>query len=463
MWSSPGPRRPNKQRCTRKPGKAKCTPARPAGQGSAVRAVLRSQGWRKAFGAVTEMSLLSVQQDLSLLLSVAAKAAKWQEAFEYARRTGSNQAASEAANSWGTGGWQRALQVIQALQWLGFQLAVETLNAASSSCDRRSRSGGAGGEPASRSSWLWSVRCLAEASGKALRASSVTLNSALACLGSSLRWHGSCCLLLATLHRGMVPDDIGLNTVVTACEKTANWELAAEMPFLQRSLSVQPDIIGRNAAMSSCANAGQWRLASVLMSSSEDMGIGVSQVSIAAMATAGERSNQWRLPLHLIDSNPSLTGPILFGAALDALETSGKWTEALELYQELYIELPSRSRSAERKPWLDPMTVSATVSACSRAEEWKHTMMLLNHVRNSSKSGQGLSTAAWNACIRASAGHVSLESLLGWMQRTHFKPDMLSYAVLEAEGAVPALETARLLTTVRSRAMPLLAKKTRVR
>ena len=410
------------------PGREKVqTQHRQPGQATAgtIRATLRKHGWKRALGMVSEMELKSLEQDLSLLLSVAAKSARWLQALACARKMGSHQGASEAANCWGAGGWRNSLQIIQALLWLGFEVAIETLNAASSSCERHGRHGRPGG--ASRRSWLWSMRCLRQAVAKGLRASSVSLNSAMASVGNSLRWHRGCDLLHAGLRSSLVPDDISLNTLMTACEKTANWELAARMSLVHKTFSIEPDIIGRNAVISSCANSGQWRLASVWLSSSGHAGMSASQVSIAAMATAGERSNQWRIPLQLLDSHRSLSGAVLYGAALDALESWGRWTQALQLFDELSINFPAQ------RPWLDPMTVSATVSACSRAEEWNTSLILLDDAWQNSH-GRGLSTAAWNACIRASAGHVSLELLLLWMQKTRFSPDMLSYAALETEG-----------------------------
>ena len=411
-----------------------------------IRGVLRKHGWKKALDLVKDMTLNFVEQDLQLVLSVAAKAAKWQEALRFARRINSDQGASEAANSWGKGdGWQRAIQVIQTVQWMGFEVAVETLNAASS-CERRGV----------RRSWLLSMQCFRQISAKGLRASPVSMNSLLASLGSALRWHRGCQLLHEGLRRSIAPDDISLNSLVTACEKTAKWELAIGISLLQGMFSLEPDIIGRNAAISSCANAGQWRLASVLLSSSRQLGIRMSLVSIAAMATAGERANQWRVPLELIDSHRTLTGAVLYGAAFDALESWGKWTEALDLYQELPIQLSSPHPSwQERRPWLDPMTVFATVSACSKAEKWRQSVSLLNHVWQQSPDGQGLSTAALNACIYASAGHIGLEVLLRWMKGMHVNPDMLSYSALERRSAASGPEVVRLLGTVRSWAASL--------
>ena len=396
------------------------------------------------------MASKRVEQDFQLLLSVAAKAARWQEAFDCARKIRSHQGATEAANSWGKGGsWQRAVQVIQTLQWMGFRVAVETLNAASSSCERHSPF---------RRGWLWSMQCWMEVAAKGLRTSVVSLNSALVCLGSSLRWHKGCHLLHTGLRRGLEPDDISLNTLVTACEKTVNWELATRTLLLQRLFAIESDIIGRNAAVSACANAGQWCLASFLMSSSKQSGLRISPVSVAAMATAGERSNQWRVPLGLIDSYRSLTGVVCYGAALDALESWGKWAEGLSLLH----EIPQRPSSHQQKrPWLDPMALSATVSACSKAQEWRQCVSLLNHVWQHSL-GQCLSTAAWNACLQASVGRLSLESLFGRMQEMLIEPDMLSYSVLEAQGTV-GIESARLLAIVRSRAMPLLARRKKKR
>ena len=412
--------------------------------GLSVRGVLSKHGWVKGLDLVEGMASERVQQDFQLLLSVAAKSASWREAFNCARRINSHQGATEAANSWGKGGsWQRALQVIQTLQWTGFRVAVETLNAASSSCERHSF----------RRGWLWSMQCWMEVAAKGLRTSVVSLNSALVCLGSALRWHRSCHLLHAGLHRGLVPDAISLNTLVTACEKTVNWELATRTLLLQKLFAIEPDIIGRNAAVSACANAGEWCLASLLLSSSQQSGLRISPVSVAAMATAGERSNQWRVPLGMIDSYRSLTGVVCYGAALDALESWGKWAEGLSLLH----ELPQHPSSHQQlKPWLDPMAFSATVSACSKAQEWRHCLSLLNHVWQHSLGKQCLSTAAWNACLHASVGHLSLESLLGRMQEMLIEPDMLSYSVLETQGTV-GIESARLLAIVRSRAMPLLA------
>ncbi|CAE7033926.1 noct [Symbiodinium sp. KB8] len=302
-----------------------------------VRGVLSKHGWVKGLDLVEGMASKRVEQDFQLLLSVAAKAARWQEAFDCARRIRSHQRATEAANSWGKGGsWQRAMQVIQTLQWMGFRVAVETLNAASSSCERHSPF---------RRGWLWSMQCWMEVAAKGLRTSVVSLNSALVCLGSSMRWHKGCHLLHTGLRRGLEPDDISLNTLVTACEKTVNWELATRTLLLQRLLAIESDIIGRNAAVSACANAGQWCLASFLMSSSKQSGLRISPVSVAAMATAGERSNQWRVPLGLIDSYRSLTGVVCYGAALDALESWGKWAEGLSLLH----EIPQRPSSYQQK------------------------------------------------------------------------------------------------------------------
>lgn len=292
------------------------------------------------------------------------------------------------------------------------------------------------------------MRCLERVSAHALEPSRISYNTAMATLGQALFWHRSLSLVGFMRSDMASPDDFSINTLVTACEKRLQWEAAVSVvdQFCLHS-AIQVDVIGKNAAISACGNNGLWQLASSLFANLRDTGVRMTQVSLAATASAYEKANLWKWPIEILRHSKRskvLVGPVLYGAALDVLEKCGIWKETAQIMEELR-SIPSKPG----KEQIDPLAMSAAISACSKGD-WRQTLSLtVEAVKN---SPDALSTEAWNACLRGCIPYVG-ETLLAWMDKSYFEPDMLSYAALDSSQHIIPGAQSQLVSKVRLEAV----------
>ena len=375
----------------------------------------RGSRWQNALDMVTQREQKGFSVPAPLALSAAARGACWSIVLglmgNKLQECSGRASIREATAACGKGGWGRAVGMLQKLQLLGIELTEECFNTLSSICQKASRRGG-------KDSWMCSVKCLEMASANSLEASVIAHNTVMATLGQSLLWYRSFSALSKMRIRMLSPDDFSINTLATACEKKFRWEAAVSVVWkFSSSLGIQADVIGQNAVMSACGSNGQWQWASTVLGSLGNEGLRATQISIAATASACEKANLWLWPMELLRSK-GMTGPVLYGAALDALEKCGLWKETTEI-------LGAMKRSSLHN--MDAQATSAAISACSKGD-WRQTLSLTVEVIN--QSPDAMSTEAWNACIRGCVPHCPTDTLLTWMDESRCEPDMLSYAIV---------------------------------
>ena len=387
---------------------------------AAIDAEIQKNRWRQALMMMTKLKQAGNRLGGRLALSAACKGG-WSLALEVLEDTidGGERCAPASVGlvtrACGRKNWQRALHLLRWIRTLHMKPIVTVFNPLSNSL------GKAAGTDSN--SWKWPLQCIQEASDNSLRASLGSYNTAMASLVQSLHWYHSFSVLYSLPTTANTFSDVSINTVATACEKKFRWEAAVATLRLGSLQGIQAEEIGFNAMISACANNGLWQVASILLKDLYGAGIQASTITLAATASAGEKANLWIQPLQLLRVGKflKLSGPVLHGVALDALEKQGLWLRALLLFR-------LGEGTGEGRHWMDPMTVSAVVSACKA--EWRQNLSLTAELSNSG----GMSTEAWNACIHSCAGHVPIQGLLEWMRSLHFEPDMLSYVAPHKPG-----------------------------
>eukprot|EP00438_Fugacium_kawagutii_P022126 Skav211297 [mRNA] locus=scaffold1746:42363:47543:- [translate_table: standard] len=293
------------------------------------------------------------------VLSAAAKGACWTLVLEvlqsmlYQGQSCAPASVCEVTNACGRGSWQGAVQMLQEMKKHHVELTVESFGAVSSSCEKAIR------KADSKACWRFSLHCLKAVASKSLRASVISFNSVMATLGQVFQWDHSCTLLCRLRQSELEPDDFSINTLATACEKKFRWEAAVATLKMCSIQDIEVDVIGTNAVISSCGKNGLWQEASTILMDLHAAGMRAQPISFAATASACEKANLWIHPLQLLRlaqfTNPTLSGPVLYGVALDALEHHRFWQKALILFR-----LLGEVRSSNPLE-MDPIAVSAVV------------------------------------------------------------------------------------------------------
>ena len=430
---------------------------------AAIYAEIRSNRWWQALTMMTRLKQHGVQLRGRPALSAAARGGCWLLVLEVFERMLDNgepcapSSVSEVTNACGRGSWQHSLQLLQGMRNSHIEPTVESFNAVSSSCEKVTVKM----VNSSWTGWKWSLQCLEEASAKSLRASIISYNTAMATVGQALHWYHSFSVLsvLCSLEQSpCIPDDFSINTLATACEKKFRWEAAVEALKFGARKGIEVDVIGINAVISACGTNGQWQVGSKILMDLYGAGIVASQVSFAATASACEKANLWIRPLQLlrVAKFAHLSGSVLHGVALDALEKQGLWQRALHLFALKFLHHGcDGSISKKLARLMDPMAVSAVVSACK--DSWKRTLSLTAEANNFPGA---MSTEAWNACIYSCVGHVPIQDLLDWMTASQFEPDMLSYVALNKPGQnlIADSQSTKFLFKIRSEAVDALRR-----
>ena len=439
--------------------------AKPAKPDAAIYAEIRSNRSWQALTMMTRLKQHGVRLHGRPALSAAARGGRWLLVLEVLERMIDNgepcapSSVSEVTYACGRGSWQHSLQLLQGMRNSHIEPTVESFNAVSSSCEKATVRVNSN----SWTGWKCSLQCLQEASAKSLRASIISYNTAMATLGQALHWYHSFSVLSVLCSLGQnpcTPDDFSINTLATACEKKFRWEAAVEALKFGARKGIEVDVIGVNAVISACGTNGQWQVGSKMLMDLYGAGIVASQVSFAATASACEKANLWIRPLQLlrVAKFAQLSGSVLHGVALDALEKQGLWQRALHLFALKFLHHGCHGSSKKLERLMDPIAVSAVVSACK--DSWRRTLSLTAQANNFPGA---MSTEAWNACIYSCVGHVPIQNLLDWMTASQFEPDMLSYVALNTlnkpgQNLIADSQSTEFLFKIRSEAVDALRR-----
>ncbi|CAJ1448562.1 unnamed protein product [Effrenium voratum] len=297
----------------------------------------------------------------------------------------------------------------------------------------------------------------------------ITCNTFLGCLSSA---KGKWPLALAELG-GIEPDIVTYNSLITSCERSAQWRRAiafSEMaeadavsysaavrcqrwPFALQlladaaSAAVQLNLIAYNAAASVtaarwrrvlqvlrhiCRNhlrqdiitlnaaitsttSGAWRHSLLLLSTAAPV---PTVVSFNGAISSCEKAVQWQRAALLFEAlhHPST---VSFGAVISAFEKAGRWQQAVALWEDA--------------PEVDLILCNALISACEKAGQWRQALHILERVHLQRLQLDVISfNSAISACEKAICWPLAFD-LLRELQARALQPTVITYnSVLSA-------------------------------
>eukprot|EP00438_Fugacium_kawagutii_P026167 Skav209868 [mRNA] locus=scaffold590:61319:65784:+ [translate_table: standard] len=280
--------------------------------------------------------------------------------------------------------WQIALEVFDVL---ASKLSLQR------ACPSEVSFGGAISACAQGSNWQLAIHLLREVSEQVVP-SVISYSAAITSCGAE--WRIAVHLLDTMLHEEILPNVITYNSLVNACEKGLQWELALHIfETCQKHFSV--DSILRSSVISACGTASEWLIALHFFQNSEIEGKDSGEFSegqaesesLVAAIVACERGCQWQFALQLLHAMLRLrlddvTSCTASTAAISACENCGEWEMALAIFH----LVPA-----------DAFTYSATISACETAGMWELALNLLENMSQYRLQKSGICcSAAISAC-----------------------------------------------------------------
>ncbi|CAE8649228.1 unnamed protein product [Polarella glacialis] len=256
--------------------------------------------------------------------------------------------------------------------------------------------------------WSNVLAILQELTSVRLRLNIITLGAAVNVFSRAptSTWTQALGLLRAAGAQGFERSTFVQNSVLNALHKAGAWELCLELllrswpPELGDS-EQQPDIYSYTSTLSACGSGRQWTAALGLLQLAQRRGLILSPVAGSAAMVALEGSGQWRQALDVFDqlrsSDVQVDEPVC-NSAIEVL-AEGSWAFSLALLRVM-------------PDWrLSPNLVSyiAALTACGRAQRWKSSLQLLQKASsNGLKLNEVSCGAAVSACSQGRAWQVSL-------------------------------------------------------
>lgn len=236
--------------------------------------------------------------------------------------------------------WEFATEVLLSMSARSMPKDIITVNAAVNACEKSLK-------------WSCASSLLMNAGCSQLQASEWSFNTFASALFKSKQWRAALDLGDATVTRGVLAfsysnswsfalaateslniDDIAWSAIVSACEKTVQWEMALTSLARMSQTRLQGSIVVCNAATSACESGQQWRHAFRTLTSSHAAQVQVDLISWNAVCSAAEKCSKWHKVFALVSQLrlAALPGPDAFsyGAAFFAAAETA-WTVALQL------------------------------------------------------------------------------------------------------------------------------------
>lgn len=211
----------------------------------------------------------------------------------------------------------------------------------------------------------------------------VVYNSAISSCGLA-QWRAALALMEDLEKRGLQADAVTCGSLVAACEKGSQWQMAM---WLFSSEPELRNVVSGSSAISACAKANEaeramallkalpgmqiqpsaasfnaastgqhWETALQLLQAAKINGIKATSKSLMAQLKASEKGSLWQDVLAL------MRGDVQLGIAIRACHQASQWQRALTLFSE---------RCAKGVP-----PVELWNAAMAGQENWQHTLML---------------------------------------------------------------------------------------
>jgi pentatricopeptide repeat protein len=142
------------------------------------------------------------------------------------------------------------------------------------------------------------------------------------------------------LAQGCERSVITYSTLISACEKAGEWELALQLFEEMRGEGCVPNVISYNSLITACAQGAQWEKAAEVFEAMQRQGCRPDVVTYTALISAYEKGGQWRRALAAFEEmrrRPCPPDAIVYAAIIDALWDTGlSWAQrrAVALYKQ---------------------------------------------------------------------------------------------------------------------------------
>ncbi|CAE8614970.1 unnamed protein product [Polarella glacialis] len=221
---------------------------------------------------------------------------------------------------------------------------------------------------------------------------------------------------------GITPDEISYNAAISACEKSAQWQVALRLlSVAMPQMRVAPSEVSYNAAISACEKGGQWQMAIGLLHDMSEMQLSPDQITFSAVMSACEKGSQWQLALAILSRMPemrALPNQISYSAVISACEKVGQWQPALGLLRQM----------SETKVVPDSINYNAAISSCEKGGQWQLALGLLGQMSETKTTPSKITyNAAISACEKGGQWQFAL-SLLSQMSHGRAVPNEISYS-----------------------------------
>lgn len=324
-----------------------------------------------------------------------------------------------------SGRWQEALNLLRRMRGEGIAPTTPVFNAAIKACSRGGQLKAvfalldemcAGGDP-SPAVALATTRHTRSFPRRRIHHSSKpdiqTFNTVISACGRAGEWELALEVMSqAKERRGLRLTRVTYNAAIAACGKGGRVERAVELLGEMRNAGLVPDAMSFNSAMLACAERGSWKQALSLLREMESSGqigskgggpraggISPDEFSYSSAIVACGRGGKWSLGVGLLDSmrrkGVSLS-TVSYNAAMTACGDAGQWQRAVELLREMQaaqrIEGSEQTGQVEGSvqvptvsaPAPDAISYNVAIRACSNAGQWQPALSILEEMRQQS-------------------------------------------------------------------------------
>ncbi|CAJ1451140.1 unnamed protein product, partial [Effrenium voratum] len=108
--------------------------------------------------------------------------------------------------------------------------------------------------------------------------------------------------LLVSMGGGIGADVVSYNSAMSVCEKSSQWQQAAQLLSSMPAARLDPNVISYSAALSACARSCAWRSALGLLGAMRAMRLGPNAACAAHGTAAVEQGAQFGWMLWLMRS-----------------------------------------------------------------------------------------------------------------------------------------------------------------
>ncbi|CAK9012463.1 unnamed protein product [Durusdinium trenchii] len=171
----------------------------------------------------------------------------------------------------------------------------------------------------------------------------------------------------------LTPDQVCFNAAIDACGRGLQWLRASKLLLAMLERSVLPDIVGMSTLMAALSRASCWQQALSAFSKAHASHMRLDILGMTSAISAYEKGRHWKAALELLvqaSRKQAIPDTVGFGAAIVACEGCSQWEQALNLL--MHIVPPSRARNASMAS-----CYATAMKAVATAKRWQHALALL--------------------------------------------------------------------------------------